>query len=563
MGPKSGLRMSTVVRALAVSLTLAACGGRDDTSTSDAAAMSAPASPAGGLCPGARIVGVLDEVPELGGSACELDGAIPEGWRASLLFELGSPGVAALGQPPPGELRRYCSYEWSGHGRADLDPMLAAMEVHAGIHAVAPDCGADSSSGVGQAEPAERVDAALHAAFRLNIGAVTGDALGPSQAARTAIEVAVVDSLSQAAADDPRIEPGHPHGRIIAALITNIACPDRRPACVEQLQHTLALPRVDGSAGPDWVRGGQRGTPADVALGVYEAVERWRRRRLDDPAAAPRLVINLSVGWEPSQSPRGPDLALQAALEHAACHGALVFAAAGNDVLSSCGEHRGPLTPASFETVPAPTADQCEAFGFVDTATLGHPIFAEHPRPLVYAVGGVDERGRALVNARVGGRPRLAATAANANAQGPDGAYTMTLSGSSIAAAVASGAAALIWSYHPTLRPDELVELLHQTGWDSEEQADFGLPGAPAEIRRLSICAALERACAAHPSGPCPTLACPPVAPAIDGNRSDVREALAQRRAQARPGTVRVHRSATHVVESTCDDRDRGFAVPQ
>lgn len=551
--------MSLVIRSLALSLSLTACGGRDGPATSDDDTKAASLLSTDGLCPGARLVGVLDQMPDPGSSACKLDGTVPQGWRASALFERGSPGVAALGQPAPGELGRYCSYEWSGEGPAELQHMLAAIEAHAGMHALAPDCG----SGLGQAEADERVDAALHEAFRRNIGWLGSDALGPSQAARTPIEVAVVDSLSQEAADDPQIEAAHPHGQIIAAMITDIMCPDRRPACVEQLHYTLALPRVDSNTAPDWVRGGRRGTPADVALGIYEAVERWRRRQLDDAAAAPRLVINLSVGWDPPETPRGPDLALQAALEHAACHGVLVFAAAGNEVLSSCGVHRGPLTPASFETLPAPTAEQCRTLGFESNQSPEYPIFAEHPRPLVHAVGGVDERGQTLVTARVGGRPRLAATAANALALDLDGEYTMKLSGSSVAAAVASGAAALIWSYRPALRPDELVELLHQTGWNSEDPADFGLSDQPDDIHRLSICAALERACVAEPSQPCPTLACPPVAPASDGNRTAVREALAERRAQARPGTVRVHHSASRVIETTCDDRDRGFAVPQ
>jgi hypothetical protein len=546
--------MNGVIRLLAVSLALTACGARDVASTSGHGTQ--PATD-GGLCPGARIIGVLDQLPEPGSSTCLLDGAVPEGWRASALFERGSPGVAALQQPAPGELQRYCSYEWSGTGAAELEPMLAAIDAHADMHAVAPDCG----SGAGQAEPDDQVDAALRAAFLLNIGALSGEALGPSDVLRTAIEVAVIDSISQQAADDPQVVPADAHGQNIAALIAEIVCPARRPECLAQLHHTLALPRVDGNSPPDWVRGGQRGTPADVALGIYEAVESWSRRQSSD--AAPRLVINLSIGWEPSKSPRGPDLALQAALEYAACHGALVFAAAGNDVLSSCGEHRGPLTPASFETLPAPTADQCEAFGFASRESPEYPIFAEKARPLVYAVGGVDERGRALTNARVGGRPRLAATAANALALGPDGEYTMTLSGSSVAAAVASGAAALIWSYRTSLRPDELVELLHQTGWNSEDRADFGLPGPSAEIHRLSICAALERACAADPTKLCPTLACPSVVPAADGNRAGVHAALEERRAKARPGTVNVHHSASRVIESSCDDRDAGLAAPQ
>jgi subtilisin family serine protease len=544
--------MDVIIRSLIVSIVLTACGGRDDASTSGHGTQ--PATD-GGLCPGARIIGVLDQLPEPDGSACLLDGAVPEGWRASVLFERGSPGVAALEQPAPGALQRYCSYEWSGTGAAELEPMLAAIDAHADMHAVAPDCGL----GAGQAEPDEQVDAALRAAFLLNIGALSGEALGPSDVLRTPIEVAVIDSISQQAADDPQVVPADPHGQNIAALIAEIVCPARRPECLAQLHHTLALPRVDGNMAPDWVRGGRRGTPADVALGIYEAVETWHR----GSEASPRLVINLSIGWEPSKSPRGPDLALQAALEYAACHGALVFAAAGNDVLSSCGEHRGPLTPASFESLPAPTADQCQAFGFTSRKRPEYPIFAENPRPLVYAVGGVDERGRALTNARVGGRPRLAATAANALALGPDGEYTMTLSGSSVAAAVASGAAALIWSYRPNLRPDELVELLHQTGWNSEDRAEFGLSGPPAQIHRLSICAALERTCAADPTKPCPTLTCPPVAPAADGNRAGVHAALAERRANARPGTVHVHHAASRVIESSCDDRDAGLAAPQ
>jgi subtilisin family serine protease len=236
-----------------------------------------------------------------------------------------------------------------------------------------------------------------------------------------------------------------------------------------------------------------------------------------------------------------------------------VFAAAGNGADPSCETSRGPLTPASFEGRPAPDAAQCRALGFTTSGAFTLPIFSDRQRPLVYAVGGIDGQGRSLANARVGSRPRLAAPAVQGLAVGRDGAYTVALSGSSVAAAVATGAAALAWSYRPELDPGALAELLYDSGASTAEQSEFGLLGG-ASIRRLSVCKALARACADHLGAECPLLECPELA-ATQDDRELVRTAIAERRA-ASPDSVRVHHGAARVIASSCDQHEPGLAAP-
>ncbi len=483
-------------------------------------------------CPAARVIGVLNDPNE----SCGLREAVPPGWVWSTMFEDGSPGVDALTQAVPSELRRYCMYEYAGGLPEELgfyDPLLEAIDAspYMDLSSVAADCRGEFPQGDLNDLS---VGVELHEAFRDNIDWVSGPELGSTQDFRIPVDIAVIDTVSQRAAEDPFVDPVNQHGEYMAALIADIACPEGDATCLETIHHVLAMPRDNWATPPNWIEGGEHGTQGDLALAIYEAVGDWRERTLADPQGTPRrLVINLSLGWErladhTTDPDRGPQRSLRTALEYASCQGALVFAAAGNNPDEGCAQdHTGPLDPAGFEQIPAPTESECAAMGF--QPLIDHPVFGGPGsyRPLVHAVGGVDQFDQPLINARVGGRPRLASYAANATIV-DDGLATETLTGSSVASAVASGAAALLWSYRHDLTPDEVVERLYSAGWDTGDQADFELAGGSSSINRISVCGALTAACIGMPGAECPELQCEVEPPAQDGNLGDFFSAVHQ-----------------------------------
>lgn len=507
-------------------------------------------------CPTARVIGILDD-PKA--DSCDLDEMVPSSWVWKTMFEEGSPGVAGLADAPPDELRRYCMYEYQ-NGLPELheyQSLLQAIDQHPGmrIESIASDCRGEFAQG--DLLDSE-VGVALHDAFRANIDWVSSDALGVTSEKRLPVAISVVDTVSQHAVDNA-ITPANAHGLFMAAMIGDIACPDSDPACTQWIDHTLAMPRNDWASGPDWVVGGQHGTQGDTALAIYEAVERWRETNVADPLNAPvRLVLNLSLGWErvtqyTNDPTRGPSASLQAALQYASCQGALVFVAAGNNSDEGCPEdHVGPLAPASFEELEAPSEQECVALGFASAEPGRLPAFDQSPRPLVYAVGGVDEHDRSLINARLGGRPRLAAMGANGTVV-IGNQNTEPLTGSSVATAVVSGAAALVWSYRPELTPDEVVNILYTTGWNTGDWADFDLSGSGPAIRRVSVCAALDAACNGMPAIQCPDLGCTAKAPASDGNLSSFFSAVAD--VMADPTTVIKQFPAEPAATPVCEDR--------
>jgi hypothetical protein len=480
------------------------------------------------------VIGVLD-----GEGTCDLGGHLPPGWRARVMFLEGSPEVEALETPPPPNLAQFCSYEWQGAGelRDDLAALRAAIHAypHMQVETASPDCHTPLPSGA-EGELERAVELARRDAFRLDIDWVDGGHLQTS-VARARIDIAIPDTVSAEVAATGRT-PAHIHGQVVGAIITDIACPERHPNCVTNVRHSLAMPRRDGHSAPDWVEGGDRGTRGDVALAIYAAVEGWRERRLDNPAASPRLVLNLSLGWEPDNHELAPSQALLAALRFASCNGVLVFASSGNDPRRRA-NHNGPLEPARYETAPAPDAAECRALGFTPLAEHEYPVFGASEKPLVWAVGGVDANDSPLLDARSESMPRIVAPALDGLAMRTNGELTRGLTGSSIAAAVASGTAALIWSYRPELRPDQIVDIIYHSGWDTNEMADFGLD-MPATIHRVSVCAALARACHGLSPHTCPKLDCAARAPANHEHRSALAEAL--RRYHDDPSTsVRVH----------------------
>jgi hypothetical protein len=229
----------------------------------------------------------------------------------------------------------------------------------------------------------------------------------------------------------------------------------------------------------------------------------WQRK-LAEPQAPRHLVLNLSLAWDPRlfggldeeqiAELRAGTQAVYRALQYAASLDVLVLAASGNQKLCPGVPTDGPLLPAGWER-DAPVAD-CAA-----------------QEPLVYAVGGVRSDGSPIPNARPQSMPRRAAYAEHAvvptfDPERPTAMYT----GTSVATAVASSIAAVVWDTLPELRAAEVMGLLDadSTGTDLGFRADFW-PGsstaaaaAAPRVHRLSLCDALEQACSRPGVTACP-----------------------------------------------------------
>lgn len=467
-------------------------------------------------CPGATLIGILDE----GETDCELGGTVPEGWFSELLFADGpkpEPNV-------PGELARFCKFkrdfDSGGATREKYLTMLDAIDASPlmSVDTVALNCAVQQAQ-VGLSESPE-IQAAAREAFRANIGRVTAEQLAASADARTSVRLTLLDTVDD---DNDPSEVINEHGLQMWEIAADIVCPDGDADCLEGIQQMLAMPRETPDGPPQWSNGGRYGAQTDVGLGIYAAVKDWAKDS-DKPDGSPRLVLNLSLGWETSSidsldPERGPVVAVRTALQFAACNGALMFAAAGNNRVPECpANHTGMLYPGAFETLSAPTAAECEALGFSPNEDPDYPIF-DGDRPLLIAVGGVDEFDAPLINSRDEGQPALVALGANGIASSLAGS-SAALTGTSVSTIVASSTASLVWSYRPDLSPGELSSLIYDEGWATGDAASAGRYAGDA-VHRLSVCASLDAGCEGQPDDQCPALDCPASAPAADGNLGD------------------------------------------
>lgn len=467
-------------------------------------------------CIGAPVVGILQNP----NGSCQLR-HLPAGWIWKPMFENGSPEVAALTSPVPHEFQRYCMYEYVGQAPLknleEYNQILTEIDnsPDMSLDSVAADCmGFKEQSSLSDLD----LRKLLNESFLLNIDAIDGNDLAATAAYQSPVRVEVVDSVSQDAVDNG-ISPHNVHGIFMSSLIGNIACPNGG-ACLDSIHHLLAMPRRDYQL-PDWTKGEDYASKVDLAIQIYAAVQQWREDKHNHaPNATDRLVINISLGYQRVNQgvddfDRGPQASLKTALDFAACHGALVFAASGNVRDENCPQNdAGPLAPASFEMLPAPTEHECHDLGFDPDWAQDFPVFGNEPRPLLYAIGGVDAYDEPLANSRPASQPTLVAL--GSNAVGNDS--SMALTGTSISTAVASSTAQLLWMYNPRLTPDEVYFAMYKSAWDLNKVADFALtPGA--NSRRLSVCAALDYVCGELNSpNTCPILNCYPQAPASDGN---------------------------------------------
>ncbi|MGH1344093.1 MAG: S8 family serine peptidase [Nannocystales bacterium] len=427
-------------------------------------------------------------------------------WRVSPVF---------AGNVPV--LNRYCLYEWaSTQPKFKEAPQYDALPTD--VLAMQPDCDWVFPQNNALADPTA---ATLTNTFRKHAGRMSDPDAHLNQPGHR-VTVAVLDTARIAGA-----EARSPHGEAMADLIADLACGDQGPNCPRTVTTELALPRYYNNVGlptTDTWGGGHFGGQVDLARAIDNTVNDWLLSRGSDDAQ--RLVLNLSVGWDahfgdigvgggasshintllnPASQVDIPvrTQAVHAALVRASCEGALIIVSAGNQPVGGC--EYGALNPGAWERLSAPTAAQCDDLGFSPTphadgwstqppASLGYT-------PLVHAVGAIGHDELPIAMTREGSMPRIAAPGYHASAEiDQPSAVNETFTGTSVSAAVASAAAATVWSQHPGLSAAEVMALVHAGGVDlaTPQQSAVNLTGQPStSVHRISLCGTVKSACEA------------------------------------------------------------------
>jgi len=269
------------------------------------------------------------------------------------------------------------------------------------------------------------------------------------------------------------------HGFSVSRAVAHLACDDPdSPACAQQVVAQLALPIVaasDGDTTEDFESGGRTGSFTHLYDAIDRALEAWKPNEQ-------HLVINFSVGWDPVKADPGDENVerIKAQLERASCMGALIVAAAGNYSGST-----GPVFPAAFEALKAPTGEACAKFKLDGIAPANKvvargktPLYA----PLVHSVGAVDALDQRLLVNRRWGQPRLAALGVSVMVPGPAGSpYTPPHDGTSMSAAIVSGIAAAVWAARPDLDAAGVMQAIYEGGVKLD-------PGQPSHHAQTEYC---------------------------------------------------------------------------
>lgn len=312
-----------------------------------------------------------------------------------------------------------------------------------------------------------------------------------------------------APAERPKGELFSEHGYTLAHMARNLICspPEKSDECAALITTRLALPIQKfhpKSRGKTEIRprqGGGIGTQGDLAKAIQDEVDAWQQD-LEREGAPQKLVLNLSVGWdgelfgdldqEEVANLRAGTQAVYWALRYASSFDeVLVLAAAGNACKTCEKKSVGPLLPAAWEE-KAPMEE-----------TRRGP-----QKQLVFAVGGVDAAGKTLANARENGMPRRAAYGASGVVPALVPCHsTQMYTGTSVATAVVSSIAAIVWDTLPNRDPGGIMRLIEDSG-DDLTARDFNVrtnfffrastlgPIEPPPVRRISLCPALKAACA-------------------------------------------------------------------
>lgn len=419
-----------------------------------------------------------------------------------------------------GELNRFCVYEAKDKRLGDsLFPPVASTE----LVRLDQDCAALSTSG----ETKQTSEAWRDSFRRLQTQVGLPQVMLPV-ADPLSVRLAFLDTEPTREELPRRDQPRRsPHGYTLAHVARHLVCPGGN--CAAQITTQLALPIIEFDAKhrkltkTDTVQGGYLGMQSDLAVAIWKAVDAWKKNRKE--GSHQHLVLNLSLAWDPElfsgldedsvDEMKAGTQAVYRALQYAAGFDALVLAAAGNQKGEPCNNF-GPLLPAAWES-RAPQEKCCGEL-------------CQKAQPLLYAVGGVDSSGQPLVNARRGGMPPRAAYGENsAVASLESDKPTASLTGSSVATAVVSSIAAVVWASFPHLTSAQVMEVLDESGDPLDLPASFGVRASASlatsgkqRVHRLSLCSALLKACEKH--GPChPQPSCDPWTPELSVSASAFR----------------------------------------
>jgi hypothetical protein len=434
---------------------------------------------------------------------------------------------------PPG-LQGLCVYESTGGLVSELDNLVALgclTSVEPDLMAVTPFSvgGGTESPRTGAAgevqQPAapQPFEALVWEPLRDNFLAQAG-ALPPAAApVEPLVRLTLLDTQPTAVLD----QPGNAlHGFTLAEMAEDLICTGEN-RCGVDIRTRLALPYIDFCPGCTDPNGGYFGTIGELAAAIRAEVSDWEQA---NEISERRLVLNLSIGWDPQfgqlsllEPTPAPVLAVFRALQDASCRGALVLAAAGNR-FSGPDNTPGPLLPGGWETLPAPDLAYCQAN--LDPDDVDASDFPDGPayRPLVYAAGAVDIANRPVLTRVRGEPPRVAygMQAVTGVVIGIDEEPTEVQTGTSVAAVIASAAAAAGWAYQPDTPAFRLMSQVDLAGDVLPRNAQFCFPPGNAQcnrkVRRLNVCTAVDAVCATDPAGLCPpagSFACdkPPVTP--------------------------------------------------
>lgn len=332
------------------------------------------------------------------------------------------------------------------------------------------------------------------AAFQQRAGAV-GTSTWPTTAP---VRLALIDSLDASGAgwtyaNLSSDNHGAPLGRLIEELTCVSGIGDGTKPCLVDLVAYDALHNVSATGEP-------AGTLHDLADAIIAAVDG------DDG----HKVINISLGWvplpslgnvDPNQPMPTPTKAVYEALKYAACHDAVVFAAGGNYLGGPNGTFdSGLVYPAGWQADN--TAVQCDQYGGA----------GQFNGSLVHAVGGLGASSDKIGLSRPGGFPTLAAFGVDGVSLKVVGSstkpkdHTLPMSGTSVATAVVSAAAAARWALDAGPNNEAIVDALRQS--PSSLQGDIKYDNTY-DVKKIDACEQATEGCNSSSCGG--TFVCPTV----------------------------------------------------
>ena len=301
------------------------------------------------------------------------------------------------------------------------------------------------------------------------------------------VRVAVIDVVPDKEGPPIRFA----HREAVKGVIRSLSCATDAADCAARINEAPATGATTSSLNRDAGSNGQYLTFVQIRDSLSAVLQQWH-------PADEHLVINFAVAWDPiktganspasNDSIAGPILHL---LKRASCMGAAVIAPAGNITGSV-----GPMLPAGYEALAAPTDEECAALN----SPRGIKNRDTRP-PLVYAVGALDARDNRVVTSRQWGLPRMAAYSTSVTSPRPN-ASPYIFSGTSMSTGIVSGVAAAVWAAQPKLSADKVMQIVYDGGVviDPERRTDDSsrrYPGYYASTHTQS------EFCLGHISGPC------------------------------------------------------------